>query len=197
MQGKVYYGGQTTTFHNTGGKIDRDVVDMHQAALRILFGSSHKPLLKELQIQADADVFIDFDELRSYHQQIRLFLEHPQFAMHADQVTASLDFDKAADMISRFAAKLESPDERAMLQAQCLLGKLQCAIIRGAGPDDQALQQLQADLLEKARAISAPGMRRKLFDYFQSQKWEISYDELFALEDPSASDLARHDTQPT
>ena len=175
VAGRTYYGGQSTTFHNTGGKIDSDVVDLHQALLRqILFGSFNKSLLEELVIQTEADVFIDFAQLSADHNRLRLLLDNPGQLYYSDPLQAAKDFDWAAQRIKKFAEKLENHNEALLLEGQCLFGQLQAAQIQGATEEDQHLCQLHAELLEKAQSIEPGPERRALLSFFKEQRWEVS-----------------------
>jgi hypothetical protein len=180
VHGKTYYGGQVTTLHNAGAKIVSEVVDLHQALLRqVLFGSVHKTLIQELGILDAADVFVSCDELQDYHDRSRMLLEAPPLLRHTDTATALTDFGRAVDILAKFAEKLEDPEETRMLQAMCLFGKVQAELLRGSPAGDVLAQELQSQLVEKARSIQDNAKRQGLYDFFRAKGWEITYEELF------------------
>ena len=89
------------------------------------------------------------------------------------------DFGRAADILAKFAEKLEDLDETMMLQTMCLFGKLQAELLRGSPAGEVFAHELQNQLLERARSIKDNAKRHELFDFFRAKSWEIKFEDLF------------------
>ena len=173
---RTYYGGKTTTLNNRGGKIESDAVDMHQALLRqIYFGSLHKPLMEQLDILSEADVFLDYKELNQYYDYAIQLVEDPHKINYAQ-------YDRAADILMRFAGKLWDEDEQHAILAKVSYGKVRACLNRPPEPagDAEAISDaLWAETITQARSIKREEMRRALYDCFRGYQPDLPYDQLF------------------
>ncbi len=177
--GKTYYGGQSTTFHNTGKTFDTNVVDLHQALLRqVLFGSVNKSIQEELEILSAADVFLGYQELSRYHHGYRNIAAAPDGATPAVGEQWS-NFEHAADILYYFASKLEDPNEALMMQCKCTFDKLQAYRARAVDSEDDVACQLADHLFEKARGITDEGKKIELLRFFSGQGWPLEHQQLF------------------
>jgi hypothetical protein len=182
MQGKIYYGGKTRIFHNLGGSVESEVVDLHQSLLRVLFGVGNKSLLEELEIQGQADVFVGFKELEEYVVRTRTSLTTALLAdserlTPAAKEEALNDFMRCADLISYFAGKLEDAEERAFLRCQCLFGKSSVCVERD---DSAGAQALVEQLLATAAKMIDPARRHDLHTFLEGAGWKVRFEEIFA-----------------
>ncbi len=177
VRGKMYYGGKTSVFSNLGESKESEVVDMHQALLRVLFGLVSKPVREQLDIQHEADVFMGFKELQEYLAQMRLMLTHPERLGYASREQALDDFIHCAELLSGFAEKLEDRDETALIQCECLFGKSGVCLLR---EDAVGAEALVGQILERAGTIVDEGKRRELHAYFEANGWRVEFEKLFS-----------------
>jgi hypothetical protein len=174
--GKMYYGGKTTVFSNLGESRESEIVDMHQALLRVLFGLVNKPLREELDIQHEADVFLGLKELQEYLAATRVLLTDPERLGYASQDQALDDFVHCADLLSGFAEKLEDKDETALIQCECLFGKSGVCMAR---EDAAGAQALVGQIVARAGTIVDEAKRKELHAYFEANGWQVGYEEIF------------------